>query len=165
MAGHPGEAYGLISDAYYELKKNGVGFVFMTNGKDGAYAFGTVSAFYTVEEAVFAAVNEFLTSVPLSVRSESHILSPSMELQQNFPNPFNPSTTIEYSVPSAGSAHHVVLKVYDVLGNDVATLVNERRSSGKYSVTFDAASLSSGVYFSQLHIGSLVATRRMLFLK
>ncbi len=165
MAGHPGEAYGLISDAYYELKKNGVGFVFMTNGKDGAYAFGTASAFYTVEEAVFAAVNEFLNSVPLSVRSEPRMLSPTLELQQNFPNPFNPATTIEYSLPSSKINHHVVLKVYDVLGNDVATLVNERKSSGKYSVTFDAASLSSGVYFSQLHIGGLVVTRRMLLLK
>jgi CubicO group peptidase (beta-lactamase class C family) len=165
MAGHPGEAYGLISDAYYEMKKNGVGFVFMTNGKNGAYAFGTNSAFYTVEEAVFAAVNEFLTSVPLSVLSESHRVTPSMELQQNFPNPFNPTTTIRYSVPNSAGDAHVVLKVYDVLGNEAAVLVNDRRSPGTYSVDFNAGSLSSGVYLGQLNINGMRMTRRMLLLK
>lgn len=165
MAGHPGEAYGLISDAYYDVSKNGIGLVFMTNGKDGAYAFGTNSSFYTVEEAVFAAVNDLLKSFPASVHGESHLILPSIELHQNYPNPFNPETTIEYSVPAVNSGSAVVLKVFDVLGKEVATLVNGRQESGRYSVKFDGESLSGGMYLCQLGVGNTFETKRMMLLK
>ncbi|MBK7632306.1 MAG: T9SS type A sorting domain-containing protein [Ignavibacteriales bacterium] len=84
------------------------------------------------------------------------------ELSQNYPNPFNPSTKIKYQIVTSNP---VSLKIYDVLGNEVATLVNEVQPSGNYEVTFDAASLSSGTYFYKLQTGSLVETKKMLLLK
>jgi hypothetical protein len=86
----------------------------------------------------------------------------SFQLTQNYPNPFNPSTTIKYSIPNSGS---VTLKVYDVLGNEVANLVNEEKIQGVYSVTFDASHLSSGVYFYKIQSGNFVQTKKMLLIK
>lgn len=88
-------------------------------------------------------------------------------LNQNYPNPFNPTTTIKFSIPSVGVSlvKFVQLKVYDVLGNDVATLVNEEKAAGEYTVTFDASKLSSGIYFYQLKTGSLIKTKKMILLK
>ena len=83
-------------------------------------------------------------------------------LSQNYPNPFNPSTSIQYTV---GSPHYVTLKVYDVLGNEVATLVNEEKPSGSYELEFDAEKLSSGVYYYQLRTGSFIETKKMIYLK
>jgi hypothetical protein len=83
-------------------------------------------------------------------------------LVQNYPNPFNPSTTIEFEVPSL---EFVGLKVYDVLGREVATLVNEKKAAGTYEVTFDASHLPSGVYFYRLEAGSFVQTRKMLLVR
>jgi len=83
-------------------------------------------------------------------------------LFQNYPNPFNPSTVISYDLPVSAQ---VVLKVYDVLGREVATLVNERQTAENHSVKFNAANLPSGVYFYRLQAGSYVATKRFLLLK
>ena len=83
-------------------------------------------------------------------------------LEQNYPNPFNPSTSIQYRVSSISN---VSLKVYDVLGNEVAILVNEEKPAGSYEVKFDAAGLSSGIYFYKLQTGSLVETKKMILLK
>ncbi|MBZ0182160.1 MAG: Ig-like domain-containing protein [Melioribacteraceae bacterium] len=84
------------------------------------------------------------------------------ELNQNYPNPFNPTTSIEYSVPSN---EYVSLKVYDILGNEIAQLVNEQKSAGSYSVNFNAANLASGVYFYKITAGSFTQIRKMMFLK
>ncbi len=84
------------------------------------------------------------------------------ELGQNYPNPFNPSTVISYQLPVASE---VSLKVYDVLGREVATLVSGRQEAGRYSVPFNAASLSSGVYFYRLQSGSFVETKKMMLVK
>jgi Secretion system C-terminal sorting domain len=83
-------------------------------------------------------------------------------LSQNYPNPFNPTTVINYQVPVAG---HVSVKVYDLLGREVMTLVNERKSAGSYQVLFDAHLLPSGVYFYSLESGSFKETKRMELLK
>jgi hypothetical protein len=83
-------------------------------------------------------------------------------LEQNYPNPFNPSTTISYQLPSEGQ---VSLKVYDMLGNEVATLVNEMKTAGEYQVDFNAAALSSGIYFYRLQAGNFVDTKRMMLMK
>jgi hypothetical protein len=85
-------------------------------------------------------------------------------LEQNYPNPFNPITTIEYVIPN-GVRDLVTLKVYDILGNEVATLVNEYRESGRYKIEFDANSLASGVYIYKLTAGSFVSNRKMLLIK
>lgn len=87
-------------------------------------------------------------------------------LNQNYPNPFNPATQIEYSIAKAG---YVSLKVYDLLGQEVATLVNSEQTAGNHTVKFDAVSggrsLASGVYFYRLESGSFVATHKMIVLK
>jgi len=84
------------------------------------------------------------------------------ELSQNYPNPFNPSTKIKYQI---ATSNIVNLKIYDVLGNEVASLVNEVQPAGNYELTFDASLLSSGTYFYKLQAGSLVETKKMLLLK
>lgn len=83
-------------------------------------------------------------------------------LFQNYPNPFNPSTTISWQAPIGGWQ---ILKVYDVLGNEVVKLVDEYRNAGRYEVNFDASKLSSGIYFYHLQAGSFVETKKMLLLK
>lgn len=84
------------------------------------------------------------------------------QLMQNYPNPFNPATIIQYSVPQM---EEVVLKVYNVLGQEVKTLVNEVQTPGTYQVTFDASHLSSGVYFYRLQAGDYTEVKKMMFLK
>lgn len=83
-------------------------------------------------------------------------------LDQNFPNPFNPTTTIRFAVPVSG---FVLLKVYDALGREVATLVNEFQTTGAYSVSFDASKLSSGIYFYSLKTQDYSQTKKMMLLK
>lgn len=84
------------------------------------------------------------------------------ELSQNYPNPFNPTTQITYSVPQRGQ---VTLKVFNVLGSEVATLVSGIQDAGRHAVTFDAARISSGVYFYRLQAGGMSITRKMLLMK
>jgi len=83
-------------------------------------------------------------------------------LEQNYPNPFNPITTIKYQIPELS---FVTLKVYDVLGNEIATLVNKEKNAGTYEIEFDPAGFQSGVYFYQLQVGSLVETKKMVLMK
>ena len=84
------------------------------------------------------------------------------QLQQNYPNPFNPGTTITYSLPTQTT---VSLTVYDLLGRDVATLVQDEKPAGTYSVYFDASHLSSGIYFYTISAGSFSATRKLMLIK
>ena len=83
-------------------------------------------------------------------------------LQQNYPNPFNPSTQIAYGLTAQG---HVTLKVYDVIGREVAEVVNSVQSAGWHSARFDASNLASGVYYYTLKAGNLVESKKMLLLK
>ena len=88
-------------------------------------------------------------------------------LSQNYPNPFNPTTKIKYSVPPVGTSFmkFVSLKVYDILGNKVATLVNEEKPVGTYEVEFNGSGLSSGVYFYQVKAEDFIETKKMLLMK
>ncbi|MCF8419728.1 MAG: T9SS type A sorting domain-containing protein [Melioribacteraceae bacterium] len=92
-------------------------------------------------------------------------------LEQNYPNPFNPSTTIKYSVPKIinNQSSIIILKVYDVLGNEIATLVNEEKTAGTYEVKFETSSfnreISSGIYFYKITYGSNFITKKMMLLK
>jgi ligand-binding sensor domain-containing protein len=83
-------------------------------------------------------------------------------LSQNYPNPFNPSTVISYQLPVIG---FVTLKVYDILGREVATLVNEEKPAGEYEVEFDGSNLTCGIYFYQLKAGEFAETKKMILLK
>jgi subtilisin family serine protease len=84
------------------------------------------------------------------------------ELNQNYPNPFNPSTVIKYSLAAAGN---VTIKVYDILGNEIKTIVNENKAPGTYSVTFDAKGLPSGVYLYKLTAGNYTSVKKLVLLK
>lgn len=84
------------------------------------------------------------------------------ELSQNYPNPFNPTTTIRYQLPKDGM---VTLKVYDILGAEVVTLVNEEKVAGKYEVNFNASNLASGVYIYRLNVNDYVSVKKMVLLK
>jgi len=99
-----------------------------------------------------------------------HMLSETIEigsvttfaLEQNYPNPFNPATIINYQIPVEGQ---VSLKVYDMLGNEVATLVNEITTAGEHQIEFNAGAISSGIYFYRLQSGNFIETKRMMLMK
>ncbi|HAS81032.1 TPA: hypothetical protein DD445_01665 [Candidatus Nomurabacteria bacterium] len=98
-----------------------------------------------------------ITDVPNEIQIPSEFV-----LSQNYPNPFNPSTTINYQVPEKNL---VTLKVYDILGREIETLVNEEKPIGNYEVNFNASNLPSGAYFYKLQAGSFVETKKMILLK
>ncbi len=93
---------------------------------------------------------------------EENPITNEFELEQNYPNPFNPITNIRFRIVDFG---FITLKVYDILGNEVATLVNEEPSAGEYEVEFDGTGIPSGIYFYQLKSGNFVQTKKMLLLK
>ena len=98
----------------------------------------------------------------LAVNSkENNIANMNYSLNQNYPNPFNPSTSISYSLGTTGK---VQLKIYDMLGKEIATLVDEVQTSGSHSVEFNKP-LSSGVYYYTLRAGEFTSTRKMIILK
>ncbi|MGE5354167.1 MAG: YCF48-related protein [Acidobacteriota bacterium] len=97
-----------------------------------------------------------------AVEDEKSAVARDFVLSQNYPNPFNPSTVIRYSIPSEAM---VSLKVYNVMGKEVARLVNENQARGTYSVKFDASRLSSGIYFYELRAGRQIVTKKMLLIK
>jgi hypothetical protein len=107
---------------------------------------------------------EYSENVSVTVLTSSEDLTnPNVySLAQNYPNPFNPSTLIQYSIAEPGN---VTLEVYNMLGQKVAELVNTTQAAGKYSVQFDAAGLSSGVYLYQLRAGNYFETRKMMLIK
>ena len=102
-------------------------------------------------------LSEMITTV-----GAEEILPKEFALEQNYPNPFNPSTKISWQLPVSGQ---VTLKVYNVLGREVSTLVNEYRQAGSYEVDFNASELPSGVYFYRLKAGEFTATRKMILIK
>jgi aminopeptidase N len=106
-------------------------------------------------------------SIVLGIEDEN--VPVEFSLAQNYPNPFNPSTKIKYSIPFVETHRDasllVTLKVYDVLGNEIETLVNEEKPAGNYEITWNAVNLPSGVYFYQLKAGDFIKTKKMILLK
>ncbi len=118
--------------------------------------------------------NAKLTFTVTTVGKKNMNIPAGFRLYQNYPNPFNPGTVINYSIPGGsypftskvgGAKYHVTLKVYDVLGREVATLVNEIQVAGKYKVAFHSNELSSGIYFYKLTAGSFSAVKKMILIK
>jgi hypothetical protein len=103
-----------------------------------------------------------LINISTDVNELPGLLPDSYSLEQNYPNPFNPTTNIRFSVPEAGL---VTVKVFNVLGQEVATLVNELKNSGTYNVDFNAASLTSGVYFYSINTPNFNSTKKMILMK
>lgn len=119
---------------------------------DAGYSLGNiVNDNTTLAKKKYVKVNFIGNGVPITY-----------SLEQNYPNPFNPATTIRYQIPKDGM---VTLKVYDILGAEVATLVNEEKVAGKYEVNFNASNLASGVYIYRLNVSAYVNVKKMVLLK
>jgi len=112
--------------------------------------------YYRLKQIDFNGIFEYSNVVEVEIAPSAFSLS------QNYPNPFNPGTIINYQLPIN---NFVSLKIYDVLGNEVAILVNEEKPAGKYQIEFDGSSLPSGIYFYKLTSGSFVETKKMILLK
>ena len=112
--------------------------------------------------ANFQYINKYLPDGLVSVNNISNEIPEKYSLSQNYPNPFNPKTVISYELQVTGNAK---LTVYDVLGNEVAVLVNKKQNAGTYSVDFDGSNFSSGVYFYKLNAGEFSETKRMMLIK
>ena len=105
---------------------------------------------------------QFVKANPMGVKETASKLPSTFVLEQNFPNPFNPSTSIRYSIPSTSK---VTLRVFDILGREVQTLVNTVQAPGQYTATWNAQNLATGVYFYQLSAGSITETKKLMLLK
>lgn len=103
-----------------------------------------------------------VSDIVTSVKNDEPNFPKSFYLYQNYPNPFNPTTTIRYEIPKAS---FVSLKIYDLLGREVATLVNGEKNAGSYEAKFDGSKLSSGIYFYRMKAGSFINTKKFVLLK
>ena len=141
----------------------------LDESKIGLYAFEDGQWIYVGGEGHHGKLSATTTAKSLAaLYNPDHISVPaSFTLEQNYPNPFNPSTTIAYSVPKAG---HVTIKVYNVLGQEVRTLVNQVKDVGRFNIQWDGRNsaglqVSSGVYLYRMEAGRFVKTQKMLFIK
>ncbi len=139
-----------------------------SSGRTESFVISNINQSFLAEEGE----GNVITSVESQTVTDGFVTSYS--LSQNYPNPFNPVTIINYSIPAVGTSpsspagglmKFVQLKVYDVLGNEVETLVNEEKPAGTYKVSFDASNLSSGIYFYSLSAGKFKAVKKMILLK
>jgi hypothetical protein len=175
--------YSKISGTAYQWMKNGTDI----NSQQGQYLLfpslqlsdnGIYKCRVTVGgNPVYS--HEITVNHVTEVQPENEIVANDFQLYQNYPNPFNPVTTIRYTIPTPPSSSplakgrnevgFVTLKVYDVLGNEVATLVDEEKPAGTYEVEFQSTvgshQLASGVYYYQLRTGAFVQTKKMIILK
>ncbi len=156
---------------------------FAITDRNGNYVIpGLVPGSYTIQSDLYGYTSAQPSNVNLDYTanysgSASFVLSPegvtgvesspsslpkTFKLNQNYPNPFNPSTVISYSLPTNS---FVSIKVYDIIGREVATLVNNNMTAGNHQITFDAAGLTSGVYLYQIRAGNFVQTKKMILLK
>ena len=152
---------GASGGAVYHSTNNGSSWTEVNNGltNTNVYSLAIDSSGYIfagTAGGVFRSMNS-----TTDVKTQ-HTIAKEFALLQNYPNPFNPSTVISYQLPVNG---YVTLKVYDVLGREVKTLVNDRQTAGTHSVTFDARTLASGVYFYRLSAGSFVSTKKLMLIK
>ena len=148
------------------LPWDGTSTYYLTNLLDG-----TVQAILPGQRGSYPLnLNEFeakifyygLDSVTVDVDDENNTIVKQFELYQNYPNPFNPTTKIKYQIPSE---EKVLLKIYDVLGREVKTLVNEIRSAGVHEIEFNASSLASGIYFYRISAGNYSDIKKIVLLK
>jgi len=145
-------------------RDNGVNWVMKSEGLNNNMR--TASKLFYANNYVFASVSAELWRRPyldaIIVRKISEQVPVKYSLSQNFPDPFNPSTTIQYTVPTKGL---VTLTVYDLLGREVASLVNETQTPGTYAMDWNAGNNPSGVYFYRLQTNTFTATKRMVLVK
>jgi len=170
----PGNLYNLRSDGLFSSKRDPV-FWEKIEGSENLPLDLPPELKYLKNIIVDETVNKlylgtsdglFRKDILTNILEEKNLDIEEFMLEQNYPNPFNPSTTISYHVPETS---FITLKVYDILGNEIATLVNEEKPAGSYEVEFQSAigswQLTSGMYFYQLKVGNYVETKKMLLLK
>ncbi len=140
--------------------ESGFGLNHIENIDDAAATFTLNNQFGSINPKRYKFWN-FDTKTPVKVEKLDGIPL-TYELEQNYPNPFNPETVIRYQLPNSGK---VTLKVYDLMGREVATLVNKEQEAGRYEVRFGSNSISSGVYFYHIDAGSFKAVKKMMLMK
>jgi len=161
-----------VSDTNLFAGTDGGGVFYSTNNGTSWTVFNTgltnndVNALFVYGTNLFAGTGDGVWRRPLlditGIEDPSNEIPSRFILDQNYPNPFNPSTKISYIIPERSN---VSLKVFNLLGSEVASLVNEEKSAGVYEVDFNAATLPSGVYFYKLQAGSFVEMKKMILLK
>lgn len=175
------QSKGTISDCYWDQQASGNAAGYGMNDSGGVYIGSGLttaqmkqsSSFsgwdFTTVWSINSSINNgypnLASNTTTSVAGTAIGTPKTFSLKQNYPNPFNPTTTIAYDIPAAASQHVVTVKVYDVIGREVAMLVNETKSAGSYQATFNASKLASGVYFYRLTYGTYTSMKKMLLLK
>ena len=158
-AGTPGGVYVYKFGADYpgaDTVNNGTEYM------DNEMPFGVNHFFNLIDGDPIEILINFGQQLPVSVEKLDDMVPDKFSLEQNYPNPFNPSTTIRYTITEPGLVN---LKIFNMLGEEVLTLVNEEQTTGVYEVTLDASRLASGLYIYTLTNGSLSATKKMMLLK
>ena len=138
---------------------------YIVGGDDPGTVAYDVVPYYSTEGTWGYVGMELISATPVELipkLAEQNAGAPSEYKLENYPNPFNPTTTISYQLPEAGM---VTLKVYDMLGKEVATLVNEVKQAGYYSATFDASKLASGIYISTIKTNKFTQSKKMMLVK
>jgi hypothetical protein len=150
-------------------ESNGSGRYTFANLPNGSYeviasklGYSTSTQNLQLSNPVTDSVNFALNQILIGITSISNIIPNEFNLHQNYPNPFNPVTNIKFDIPTSS---FVTLKVYDILGKEIASLVNEVKPGGSYMVDFSASALTSGVYFYRIETESYTETKRMIILK
>lgn len=155
-----------IGDSIYLTMNSGENWINVSAGLN-LEGYGYVNTLVVMGEYLLAGTNDgiwrrLLSDIVSVDKSDNNNLPMVFRLEGNYPNPFNSGTTIRYSLPRA---ELVSLKVYDILGQEIAVLINERKLAGKQKFNFSANGLPSGIYFYELQAGGFVETNKMLFLK
>jgi hypothetical protein len=154
---------GTVYHGVFRSTDNGINWSPYNYGIDYTYDIYALSIkdsyiFAGTANRVWRRIYSQITSVDL----ETGYIPTNIKLYQNFPNPFNPTTNISYSISQPGI---VSIIVYDILGRKVATLLNEEKNTGNYSIDFDGVALSSGIYFYQLKVNDFIETKKMVLLR
>jgi hypothetical protein len=147
--------HGTVQLEYYsnETPENAYIIFAVGDTSDNSEIAGTIGSFALIDDITFDAA----TAV-----NDDKTIADKFELQQNYPNPFNPVTNFTYSIKQQGLAS---LKIYDILGNEAAVVFNEEKEPGEYTARFNAAGMSSGVYFAKLTSGSSQVTKKIILMK
>ncbi|HRI46780.1 MAG TPA: S8 family serine peptidase [Ignavibacteriaceae bacterium] len=163
-----------IETKYMILKKTGSeGFVVYdsVNSNVITYTDQNYNPAVLSEYAIFAknAISQSDTSESIkflgTTSVEDKVIPTEFVLNQNYPNPFNPSTIIEFAIPIDVDGEIAILKIFDILGNEISTLAEEGKSAGNYKISFDAKNLSSGIYFYKLSVGRYSSIKKMILVR
>jgi Secretion system C-terminal sorting domain len=138
-------------------------YIYQFSKNFGLFSYGRVillsKYFYELKGCIISGTT--YGNLLVSVGDENYLPNV-FSLSQNYPNPFNPNTSIRFTI---SDLQFTILKVYDILGNEIATLVNEEKTAGEYEVKFNGTGLPSGIYFYQLRTGNYIETKKMVLLK